>query len=102
MHTQTISRLNSKPHNKATWKALWFGVAGILIIPALGLIVGAINMFLVDIARPLAISGDILMAVGSLALGVTGLVFSTKAFKSGERSWVMWAGLACASLVTLF
>ncbi len=104
MGTAIVSKFKEKPRNKSTWRAMWFSISSFLVFPVVRLLIGVVNRVLGSMSdsRPTAVSPGMLIATSSLGLAITGLVLSIRAFRTGERSWVVWLGLVISALVTLF
>lgn len=103
MEKEVISKFKEKPKTKTAWRAMYLGLATLLIPPFLGIFAAVIRP-IIDKA-----SGEntgAAMGFGSgvlaLALSVSALVAGIRAFKKGERSWVLWVGFIPAILVGAF
>ena len=100
---QIISKFKEKPRLRKTWWAMGLGLATFLELPLLGAL-GIIIQPLIDGPGGSIIAG--IFGVGSiifiLSFSISALVFSLKAYKKGERSWVLWVGFVPAILINLF
>ncbi len=82
---------------------MWLGLATLFVGPVLGTSAAVLVPFAVRTAGNAA--GDALgitVAVGCFALTVAAVAAAVRAFRSGERSWVMWVGFVPAMLAVLF
>lgn len=100
MGREAISKFKDKPINKSTWTGMWLGIASIFIFPILG-----INAKFI---RPLADNylgegrgaiAALIIAISCIALAIVAFVLNIKSYRKGERSWVMWIGLAPSVLI---
>lgn len=107
MEQEIISRFKEKPKTKTAWKAMYLGLGSLFIPPALGIF----SILIRYITDPVSMEGrtDYLgMSMGfggvilALILSISAMVTSIRAYKMGERSWVMWLGLIPAILIALF
>lgn len=107
MQTVIISKFSQKPKNQTTWQGMWLGLSTLLIPPALGIFASAIRP-LIDPASMegredrLGIEMGFGLVILSLVLVFFSFKLSIKAYKQGERSWVMWSGLIPSILIGLF
>ena len=103
MKKEVISKFKEKPRTKTAWWAMGLGLATILVYPLLGIFTAVIRP-MIDKASSEnigAVAGFSSMIV-LLILSVSALVTGVRAFKKGERSWVLWLGFIPAILVGAF
>jgi hypothetical protein len=103
MEKEIISKFKEKPKTRTAWWAMRLGLSTVLIWPILD-IFAAVLRPIIDKASSEntgALIGFGLM-VFLLLLSVVALVASVRAFKKGERSWVLWIGFIPAILNGLF
>lgn len=103
MKNEVISTFKEKPKTKTAWWAMRLGLGTILVGPLLGIFTAVIRP-LIDKASSENVGATIGFGVGviSLILSVSALVAGTRAFKKGERSWVLWVGFVPAILIGAF
>jgi len=103
MKNGIISHFWELPKTRTSW---WAMVLGLSIFP-----IGPLLGTFAAVGRPMidrAISEEVGAAAGFgfvillLFLFVAALVTSIRAYRKGERSWVMWAGLIPSILVGAF
>ena len=100
MKKEVVSKFKEKPRTKTAWWAMGLGLSSILIFPFLGIFTAVIRP-IIDKAS----SENVGAVVGygsmivALILLVSALVTGVRAFKKGERSWVLWVGFVPAILV---
>jgi len=103
MKNEVISKFKEKPRTKTAWWAMGLGLATILTGPLLSIFVAVIRP-IIDKASSEnagAAFGFNLMIV-SFILTVSALATGIRAFKKGERSWVLWVGFVPAILSSAF
>lgn len=100
---EIISRFDEKPKTKTAWRAMWLGLCTILVGPILG-IFAAVLRPIIDKASSESVGATVGFGVGVflLVFSIAALVAGMRAFKKGERSWVLWAGFIPAILVGAF
>lgn len=102
-----ISKFNEKPKSKTAWQALWLGLSTLLIPPFLGFFAAVLRP-LIDPASMEGREDTLGFEMGFGVVGVTliltffAIKTSVKAYRLGERSWVMWLGLIPALLIGFF
>jgi uncharacterized membrane protein YhaH (DUF805 family) len=103
MEKEIISKFKEKPKTRTAWWAMWLGLSTVLIGPILGIFASVLRP-IIDRAISEKIGGLIgfISLIFSLLLTVVALVVSIRAFKKGERSWVMWLGFILAILGCVF
>jgi len=103
MTNDNTSTPNEQPKMRTARKAMYLALAAIVAIPFLGTFAGAIRP-MIDRKFNENVGASIGITVGIvvLALAVSALVMSIRAYKQGDRSREMWFGLIPAILVTLF
>lgn len=104
MKKEIISQFKEKPKTKIGWRAMYLGVAVLFVPFWLG--------FFAAIVRPALdrYSGrdyigqyfGFASVLLTLALTVAAFVTSIRAYKKGERSWIMWLGFVPAMLIVAF
>jgi hypothetical protein len=98
-----FSKFNAMPGTKTAWLATGLGLATILGFPLLGIYASAIRPIIDNAA-----SEKVGAAIGFgliiifLILSVSALVTCIRAFKKGERSWILWVGFIPTILVSAF
>ena len=109
MKKEVISKFKEKPRTKTAWWAMGLGLATIFGGPLLGIFAAFVRP-IIDKASMVgrASSGNVGAAMGfgsgviSLILSVSAIITGVRAYKKGERSWVLWAGFVPAILVGAF
>ena len=103
MEKEVISKFKEKPKTKTAWRAMYLGLSTFLIGPFLGIYVAVIRP-IIDRASSENTGAAIGFNFGivSLILSVFALVTCIRAFKKGERSWVLWVGFVPAILSGAF
>ena len=105
MKNEVISKFKEKPRTKTTWWAMWLGLATLLVGPMLGIFATVLRPM---IDRASVNSENTGIAVGfsggvfGLILSISALAVCIRAYKKGERSWVLWVGFVPAILVGAF
>jgi hypothetical protein len=113
MKQEIISRFNEAPKTRTAWWAMGLGLSTVLIHPLLGIFTAVIRP-IIDPASMVGreSSGIVGATMGSMGFGsgvvalilsVSTIVTGVRAFKKGERSWVLWVvGFVPAILVGAF
>lgn len=103
MKHEIISTFKEHPKTKIAWWAMWLGLSVIGVGPILGTFAGAIRP-IIDKTTNENVGATIGFSFGIiiLALSISALFVAIRAYKLGERSWVMWVGLVPAIIVALF
>ncbi len=105
MKKEIISQFREKPKTPTAWWAMYLGLATLLIPPLLGIFAAVIRP-LIDRVSVNNENAGITIGIGSavlaLTLSVTALIISIRAFRKGERSWVLWLGFMPAILIGAF
>jgi len=103
MKKEIISKFKEKPRTKTAWWAMGLGLGAILGGPMLGIFAAVIRP-IIDKASSENVGASIGFGAGfvSLVISVSALVTGVRAFKKGERSWVLWVGFVPAILVCAF
>ncbi|MGA7677744.1 MAG: hypothetical protein WCA51_05150 [Dehalococcoidia bacterium] len=103
MEKEVSSKFKEKPKTKMAWWAMGLGLSSILIFPFFGIFAAVIRPIIdkasSEIVGVVVGFGSIIVA---LILLVSALVTGVRAFKKGERSWVLWVGFVPAILVGVF
>lgn len=101
------SRFGEKPKTKNAMLALYLALAALVAPPLLGLL-SSLFRFVFDrasydqmpsAANPVGGIGGVML---SFFLSVLALLSALRAYRLGERSWVMWVGLVLSLVVGLF
>ena len=103
MKKEVISKFKERPKTKTAWWAIRLGLGTLLCFPLLGIFASVIRP-MIDKASSEnagAAVGFSLMIV-LLIFSVSALVTGIRAFKKGERSWVLWIGFVPAILTGAF
>ena len=107
MKHEIISKFREKPKTQIAWHGMWLGLSVLLIPPFLGFFAAVIRP-LIDpesmVGREDRLGFEMGFGVVIFTLILTFLAIRAcfKAYKLGERSWVMWTGLAPSILIGLF
>ncbi len=103
MSQEIISHFKEKPKTKIAWWVMGLGLATFLVPPFLGIFTAVIRP-MIDEASSENIGAAVGFGAAALALGlsVAALVIGRRAFKQGERSWVLWLGFIPAMLIGAF
>ncbi|MCJ7518838.1 MAG: hypothetical protein MUO42_04120 [Anaerolineaceae bacterium] len=103
MKKEVISKFKEKPRTKIAWWAMGLGLGTILVWPMLGFFAAIIRP-IIDKASSENVGATVGFGAGFvlLILSVSALVAGVRAFRKGERSWVLWVGFVPAILVGAF
>ena len=103
MANAVISKFREKPKTKTAWWAMGLGLSVFMMGPMLGTFAAVIRP-MIDKATSENIGAVIgfLFGIFALALSIAALVTGIRAYRKGERSWVMWVGFVPAILVGIF
>lgn len=108
MNKEIISRFKEKPKTRIAWRAMWLGLSTLLIPPFLG-IFSAVIRPMIDPASmegresdPLGMSMGFGVGIFSLSLSIFAFITGIRAFKQGERSWLLWLGFVPATFIVCF
>ena len=104
-----ISTFKEKPKTNTAWWAMGLGLSTLLIPPLLGIFTAVIRP-IIDKAsmEGRESSGNLGANIGFgagvvvLILSVSAIITGVRAYKKGERSWVLWVGFVPAILVGAF
>jgi len=91
MKKEIISKFKEKPKTKTAWRAMYLGLATLLIPPFLGIFAAVIRPMIDKISvnsENVGISIGFGVGILALVLSVSALVIGIRAYKKGERSWV--------------
>ena len=104
MKNEMISKFKDKPKTKTAWWAMGLGLAAIFGSQILLGVFTAVIRPMIDKASNENVGATIGFGVMifALALSVSALVAGVRAFKKGERSWVLWVGFVPAILSGAF
>jgi len=94
MERQIISTFREGPKTQTAKWAMGLGLASFFAFPMLGTFAAAIRP-LIDKVFSEKVGAGVGFAFGFVIIGIiiSALIVSIKAFKLGERSWVVWFGL---------
>ena len=105
MEKEVISKFKEKPKTKTAWWAMGLGLGAFLAGPLFGIFTAVIRPTI----DPESVNSENAgVAIGfngmmiAFVLAVFALIAGVRAFKKGERSWVLWLGLVPAVLVIAF
>jgi len=103
MKNPVISKFKETPKTETAWWAMGLGLGTLAIGPMLGTSAAVLRPFLDRFfGEPVGIAAGVAVAILALALTVSALVTSIRAFKMGERSWVIWFGLIPSIMAAAF
>lgn len=98
-----ISTFSQRPKTRLAWQAMWLGIACLFVPLFLGTFAAVIRPMIDKISSEgVGIAFGFGAGIFSLVLSLFALVTGIRAFKSGERSWVLWIGFVPALLIALF
>ncbi|MDD2807316.1 MAG: hypothetical protein PHW95_02225 [Patescibacteria group bacterium] len=98
-----VSKFNETPKTKTAWQAMWLGVSTLLIFPALGIFAAIIRPIIDNISNETTgATMGFITGLLALIISVAALITAIRAYRLGERSWVLWIGFVPAILVGLF
>jgi uncharacterized membrane protein YhaH (DUF805 family) len=90
MDKVVLSKFKEKPKTKTAWWAMGLGLATILGGPILGINAAVINPLITKISNNATASIiGLILVLTILSLSVAALVTGVRAWRSGERSWVL-------------
>lgn len=103
MKVKILSKFNEKPKTKTAWLAMWLGIFTFFVPSFLGISAAVIVPLIRRISSD-TIASSIGLSFAVLALGITfvALVAGIRAYRFGERSWVLWIGFIPAILISCF
>lgn len=103
MKKEVISKFREKPRTKTAWWAMGLGLSTFLIGPMLGIFVAVLRP-IIDRASSENTGAAIGFNAGlfALILSIVALVVCIRAYKKGERSWILWVGFVPAILTGAF
>ena len=105
MEKEVLSKFKEMPKTKTTWWAMRLGLATMLIGPMIGIVASTIRPMIDPVSVNKENTG---IAVGfsggmfGLVLAIATLVAWYRAYKAGERSWILWVGFVPAILIIAF
>ncbi|MCX6808823.1 MAG: hypothetical protein NTW50_04120 [Candidatus Berkelbacteria bacterium] len=98
---EIISRFKEQPKTRLTWWAMALGLATIFVMPALGTFAAVIRPIIDRVtSENFGAAFGFIFGIFQLALSLVALFFCVKAFKSGERSFVLWIGFVPSILIS--
>jgi uncharacterized membrane protein (DUF485 family) len=106
MSKEIISKFKEKPKTKIGWRVLYLGLSA-FFIPLFLVTFNTVIRLWIDRAsvnpnRSIGIPMGFASAVLALVLSIYAIIVSIRAFKIGERSWVVWLGFIPSVLIALF
>lgn len=103
MNNTIISTFKEKPKTKTAWRAMGLGLATFLVPPILGIFAAVIRPIIDKvISENVGAAVGFILVIVVLTLSVSALVAGIRAFKKGERTWVLWVGFVPAILTGAF
>ena len=103
MNKEIISRFNEKPKTRTAWWAMGLGIAALFVPPFLGIFAAVIRPLIDKAAgETTGIAMGFGGAAAALIISVSALVTGIRAYRMGERSWVLWLGFIPALLIAAF
>jgi len=100
MNKEVISHFREKPKTKLAWWSMGLGLSTLLVGPVLGINAAFINPYISSLSnQTIGLLVGLAIMAAALALSTTALIFGIRAYKSGERSWVMWLGFVPAIVI---
>lgn len=97
MKREIISQFRETPKTKIGRWAMWLGLSPIIFIPFLGIFVSVIRPFIDKVSNEsLGAAIGFSIVVSFIALSVSALTATIIAYRKGEHSWCIWAGLVPA------
>jgi hypothetical protein len=103
MNNEVISKFKEKPKTKIAWWAMGLGLSTILVLP-LSILLSVIIRLIIskisgeNVGVPMGFNSGII----SLIVSIFALIAGIRAFKKGERSWILWLGFIPAILASAF
>ncbi len=103
MEKEIISKFKEKPKTKTAWWAMGLGLGTLLMPPFLGIFAAVIRP-MIDKAsgENTGAATGFNLGIASFILSVFAIVTGVRAFKKGERSWILWIGFVPAILTGAF
>ncbi|MEI7513504.1 MAG: hypothetical protein WCJ74_02705 [bacterium] len=103
MEKQTLNEFKDGPKTKIAWWAMGLGMSTILLMPLLGVFGAFISPRIADAwgERVQMVMGFI-FAILVISFLIFTLVVNIRAFRKGERSWILWLGFVPVILETVF
>ncbi len=102
MKNKVIGKFKDKPRTNTGWWVLYLGFATLLLPVMLGTFIAGFRPIIDPVSVNQGNTG-ISMGMGAvlvaLILSICTIITFVRAYKSGERSWVLWTGLIPAVLV---
>lgn len=99
MDDRSVSQIKSPPISRAARWAIGLSVSAVLAIPLLGILSALIRQLLDPVSGARTVAPGFTGAIISLALSAAALVAGMRAFRQGDRSWVVLAALILSVLV---
>ncbi|MDD4902651.1 MAG: hypothetical protein PHE24_05970 [Patescibacteria group bacterium] len=103
MGREIISKFREKPKTKTAWRAMWLGLVALFIPQFLGIFAAVIRPAIDQASNEnIGAAAGFCLLAAAFIITVLALVIGIKAFKKGERSWVLWLGFVPAILSGAF
>lgn len=103
MKREIISHFKEKPRTKTAWWAMRLGLSTILVVPILVIFAAVFRPIIEKASGEIAgAAAGLTTILFSFVLSVAALVAGIRAYRKGERSWVLWIGFVPAILVGAF
>ena len=103
MKQEIISTFKEKPKTKTAWWAMGLGLATILTGPLLSIFVAVFRPMLDKASSEnVGVAFGFNLGLASLILSICALVTGARAFRKGERSWILWVGFIPAIISGAF
>jgi len=103
MKKQTLNEFKDSPRTKIAWWAMGLGMSTILLMPLLGVFATFISPIIADVwGEKVQMITEITFVILVIAFLIFALIVNIRAFRKGERSWVLWLGFVPVILETAF
>lgn len=103
MQKEIISKFKEKPKTRTAWWAMGLGLFAFFGGPMLGTFAAVIRPILDKVfGEKIGIAAGFGVMAVVFAVSISALVAGIRAFKKGERSWVLWVGFIPAILAVVF
>ncbi len=95
-----IGKFKERPKTSTAWWAMGLGIGSLFVMPFLGIMAAVVVPYLDTVTHGAGIFGGFMGAIIAIAITFAALVTTIRAYRKGERSWVMWLGLIPALLTS--